>query len=109
MPGWDQRLHGTQKPGTCTASASKAQRNTLPYGGKCVPAVECLNQAKVSATEPHVTDDKRVMIYWEKCPVKSVLVILFIVSYPSNTLTLTKTPHNYKLEKGAEVILPHTV
>lgn len=74
MPGWDQTLQGTQKPGTCAASASKAQRNTLPYGGKCVPAVESLNQAKVSATELHVTDDKRVMIYWEKCPVKSTLV-----------------------------------
>lgn len=30
--------------------------------------------AKVSATDPRVTDDKRVMIYWEKCPVKSMLV-----------------------------------
>lgn len=35
--------------------------------------------------------------------------ILFIVSYPSNTLIVTKTPHNYKLEKEAEVILPHAV
>lgn len=63
-----------KKAGTCTASAPKAQRSTLPYGGKCVCVVERLHQAKVSATDLHVTDDKRVMIYWEKCPVKSMLV-----------------------------------
>lgn len=67
-------LQGTQKAGTCTAPAPKAHRNTLPYGGKRVCVVEHLHQAKVSATDPHVTDDKRVMIYWENCPVKSMLV-----------------------------------
>lgn len=84
-------LQGTQKAGICTASAPKAQRDTLPYGGKCMCVVERLHQAKLSATDPHVTDDKRVMIYWENCPVKSMLLgpiyclIPFKYSYKDTT------------------------
>lgn len=43
---------------------------------------ELLHQAKVSATDPHATDDKRVMIYWENCPVKSTLVDLIYCLIP---------------------------
>lgn len=65
-----------------------------------------MHQAKVSASEPHVTNDKRVMIYWENYPIKNTLedpvscVVLF------KHFTVTNTLYNYKLKNREEVILP---
>lgn len=80
-----------------------------PYRAKHAQAVERLHQAKVSATEPHVTDDKRVMIYWENCPIKNTLEDPVYCLTPFKYSTVTNTPYNYKLKKGWEVICPHTV
>lgn len=80
-----------------------------PYRAMHVQAVERLHQAKVSATEPHVTDDKRVMIYWENCPIKNTLEDPVYCLTPFKYSTVTNTPYNYKLKKGWEVISPHAV
>lgn len=109
VSGWDRTLQGTQNTGACTAPAPKARGNTSPYGGERSQAAERLHQAKVSATEPRVTDDKRVMTYWENCPIKNTLEDPVYRLMPFKYSTVTNTPYNYKLKKGGEVILPHTV
>lgn len=109
VSGWDRSLQGTQNAGACAAPAPKAQGNTSPYRGEHSQAAEHLHQAKVSATEPRVTDDKRVMTYWENRPIKNKLEDPVYRLMPFKYSTVTNTPYSYKLKKGGEVILPHTV
>lgn len=77
-------------------------------GQACTGGV-ALQLGQVSVTELNVTSDKRVMIYWENCPIKNTLEDPVYCLIPFKHSTVTNTPYNYKLKKGGKVILPHTV
>lgn len=96
---WNRTLQGTRNAGACAAPAPKAQGNTSPYKGERRQAVERLHQAKVSATEPRVTDEERARIYWENCPIKNTLEDPVYCLIPFKYSTVTNTPYSYKLKK----------
>lgn len=68
-----------------------------------------VQQAKDSATEPCVTNDERVTIYWENCPIKNTLKDPVSCLIPFKYSTIINPPYNYKLKKGVVVILPRAV